>query len=338
MALIHSLNRWEDCERYERHWERLGKRLVRLGHPSPFAVVSPAMLRTDFWHGRRLSAFPAALLRYDLFRHAGLEQWPAVSDYARQMLFWNRRSHEHSLGLESAWHVVEWAEAQAAIRAPEHRASRRPISPLWQDGLVEHLSKEGYNTLTELHAALEGQAYREAAQIMGTAAQNAELGLLPDRRDPRLTVSLPLAFQQAIEEHPALRMEMELIFGAVRAVRLSRPRWPATPSGSPQSRFSSTARPLRRPPTGGLATGHWRGKFAAAVDYFKQGTARRLLRLQPRPRSWRGCGWRRPIWVTVTGSRWKVPCEWVPGVSRQGRTEIGESDSPALPEASGIAS
>lgn len=271
VALIHSLNRWEDCERYERHWERLGKRLVRLGHPSPFAVVSSAMLRTDFWHGRRLSAFPSSLLRYDLFRQASQENWAAVSDYARQMLFWNRRSHEHSLGLESTWHVVEWAEAQAAIRAPEHRASRRPISPLWQDGLAEHLSKEGYNTLTELHAALEGQAYREAAQIMGTAAQNTELGLLPDRRDPRLTVSLPLAFQQAIEEHPALRAEMEVSFGAVGSVRLSE----AAVAGDAERIAAIT---IQLYGTTAAASAHqWlgdralaRGKFAAAMNHFEQ--------------------------------------------------------------------
>lgn len=271
VALIHSLNRWEDCERYERHWERLGKRLVRLGHPSPFAVVSPAMLRTDFWHGRRLSAFPSTLLRYDLFRQASQENWAAVSDYARQMLFWNRRSHEHSLGLELTWHVVEWAEAQAAIRAPEHRASRRPISPLWQDGLAEHLSKEGYNTLTELHAALEGQAYREAAQIMGTAAQNTELGLLPDRRDPRLTVSLPLAFQQAIEEHPALRAEMEESFGAVGSVRLSE----AAVAGDAERIAAIT---IQLYGTTAAASAHqWlgdralaRGNFAAAMNHFEQ--------------------------------------------------------------------
>ncbi len=71
--------------------------------------------------------------------------------------------------------------------------------------VVEELSKETYNVLTELHAVLESKAWDDAAKLIAALDPTAGRGIAPYFDDRALLTSLPVAIQIAREDYPQLR-------------------------------------------------------------------------------------------------------------------------------------
>ncbi|NQT14043.1 MAG: PQQ-like beta-propeller repeat protein, partial [Planctomycetes bacterium] len=84
----------------------------------------------------------------------------------------------------------------------------------------ERLSKEGYNILAELDAALEARAFRDACQVISMSAGIGSVGLLPDDRDPRLWRPFPAAMEATMRDNPALRETMQQEFGPTGKLRV----------------------------------------------------------------------------------------------------------------------
>lgn len=119
--------------------------------------------------------------------------------------------------------LVELAEYWAAEAVAELRGERKVLAPeLAREArhpLSVELSKDGYNLQAEFQVALDDQQYADACRIIA-AASTAELGLLPDFRDPPLYLSLPASIAAAMQDHPGLRQAMNEQFGAAGALRV----------------------------------------------------------------------------------------------------------------------
>jgi hypothetical protein len=218
------------AERLSTRYEQLGLALARQGYSAPFTAVSRAMLRSPLWTDQPLQVFPTRLLRHELFLKLGQNRFEEVQGLCEQIRFWNRGGGREADALP--WidelrravvkHLVYWAETQAAGRPPKE-AGQQAVGPSpWRHPLVVNSSKEGYNLFGEFAAALEGQTYREACQILSSTAQTEGLGLLPDRKDRRLWVSLPVAIELAMRDHSALRQAMEEGFGSLGQLRFKK--------------------------------------------------------------------------------------------------------------------
>lgn len=223
--LSHPAGEFRAAERLGQRLERLGLMLARNGYSGPFTAVSRAMMRLPLWTEQPPSPFLDRLLMYELFAKLGQDRLEEVQELCRQVRYWNRtgrRDAASPLWTARARHLVYWAEAQATGRPPKE-AGPMPVGPSpWRHPLTVHSTKEGYNVFGEFAAALDGQTYREACQIISSAAQTEGLGLLPDRKDRRLWVSLPVAIELAMRDHPPLRQAMEEGFGALGELRVKK--------------------------------------------------------------------------------------------------------------------
>jgi len=211
-------------ERLAQHYQQLGLLLVRQGYDSPFTAISRAMLRSSLWTDHRLPVFYEQLLRQEIFVKLGENRLPELDALCRRVCYWNRtgrRDGDAASWSEQVRHLVFWAESQVTGRAPKD-AEQQVVGPSpWRHPLVVTPTREGYNIFAEFSAALEGQTYREACQILASAAQPASLGLLPDK-DHRLWVSLPVAVALTLREHPPLRQAMQEGFGPLGELRFKK--------------------------------------------------------------------------------------------------------------------
>ncbi len=167
--------------------------------------------------------FSEKLVRQELVTRLGEDRAEEAAEFCRRMRYWSRAEPR---GDKPPWtrelrHFVAWASVQSGRQLPE-KTEENVASPSteWRHPLIERLSREGYNVLADFQAALDGQAYREAAQIISTSVKNEGLGLLPDRRDRRLLVSMPVAVEAAMRDYPALTQAMQEQFGPLSRLRL----------------------------------------------------------------------------------------------------------------------
>ena len=89
-----------------------------------------------------------------------------------------------------------------------------------QNPLVEQIGKEGYNTISEMRAAIDGRACHEACQIVVSMANRNAGELVPDGDDPRLLTSLALAADAEARSSPELLKTLASEFAAVGRLRL----------------------------------------------------------------------------------------------------------------------
>ncbi len=220
-ALLDNASDWAAVERFTTHYERLGRRFARRGAVDVFSMTGRALVRSPFWSERRRPAFSDDLLRHELLAKVAEDRWPEVAELCRRVKHWGRVQEDPPPLGPHAQHLAEWGAAQAAGFVPEPGQEKPAGVPLaWRHPLAEQLSREGYNVLAELEAALEAEAYREACQVISMTARAGTLGLLPDRGDPRLWTSLPLAIDRAMQEHPSLAETMQEEFAALAELRV----------------------------------------------------------------------------------------------------------------------
>lgn len=223
-TLLRSNDEWQGVDRVAFLAERLGLTLTCQGETSPSTRISHLVGRLSFWTQRRLPLFSERLVRQELLARLGEDRLDEVRELCRRMQYWSRP--EPRGGDQPPWtrelrHLVTWASSQSGQQSPAKTEENYNPSPAeWRHPLIERLSREGYNVLAELQAALDGPAYREAAQIISTSVKNESLGLLPHKRDRRLLVSMPVAVETAMREHPALIQAMQEQFGPLGRLRL----------------------------------------------------------------------------------------------------------------------
>ncbi len=231
-------------------YEELGRSVHQEGEPRPYSSLAASLHDAPFWGPAAVSLVPERLVRSEMLQMIYGGNWDLGADLARQIKFWNRTA-DLSLrslppGRENLDRLADWMLINVAFATPDQQPSFVPLANLgddsppqrrlrrrrqderpspprfadWRHPFVEQVSKEGYNILAEFQAALSGDAYEDACQVI-TAAQTAgTLGLLPDAHDSQLFVSLPAAVALAMQDRPELRRTMQEKYGGIGQLRL----------------------------------------------------------------------------------------------------------------------
>lgn len=265
---------WEQADglSFAEHYERLGERLIHEGHADSGRLTADGLLHCPLWTMAPVKVPAESVARYDLLRAIYKDDWEDVARLCRWLRFWNKPSHPHYQafhGRDSLRSMVDLAEAGVQRFAPDQKPLIGTPFPnqetvTWRHPLIEQLSKEGYNVLAEFEAALSGDSYKDACQIVAAASSSGALGLLPDARDRRLLVSLSRAVSLAMREHPQLQKTMITQFGPTGRVRVRQ----AISEGNAAGVLAAT---LQFTGTEAAAEAHaWLGDRALAVGSFVQ--------------------------------------------------------------------
>ena len=200
-----SANQLGDC------YGRLGQSLLRQGDPVPLSTVSAGLLRAAL--AQRMAGRVAwdDLLTAELFPLLYQGRWRQVDELCRRIRLWQEpRRLMNNLPPDEAplAELADWARTKIPRRTSPPQAERPGAGIFWRPLLSPSLSKEGYNALAEVDAALRGQAYGEACQAITATANPLALGIVPDARDRRLLATYPVAIRLMMDREPALRKAM----------------------------------------------------------------------------------------------------------------------------------
>jgi outer membrane protein assembly factor BamB len=152
------------------------------------------------------------LMHAELLALAGDEAWQEGWEFCEQL---KARGQYHTVS------AARWTEAWAARRVPQLVGDDAVLLPAkWRHPLIVEVGKEAFNVVAEFEAALRGKSYRSACRIISSATAKKNLGLLPDRHDPRLLISMRGAVELGMRDHPDLRRTMDTQFGPLGKVRI----------------------------------------------------------------------------------------------------------------------
>ncbi|MCA9117085.1 MAG: PQQ-binding-like beta-propeller repeat protein, partial [Planctomycetaceae bacterium] len=192
--------------------------------------IAAELIAAPIWSSIRMPAIPPELLRKSLLALLERRDWSLVRTTAWRFGFWLTPSHpdpRHRASVRQLEQWLDWADAVAASRLPRDRADTTAAAVIpreWRHPLVMAISREGYNVMAELEAALAGGAWQDACQIISgapeAAAGRGTVGLLPDARDGELLVSLRNRIGLAMEDHPELAAGMKDSFGQSGLLRV----------------------------------------------------------------------------------------------------------------------
>jgi outer membrane protein assembly factor BamB len=165
------------------------------------------------------------LMADQLVEQSQRASWTEVRSAARRALFWTGQGHpDHQPrdGAETLDRLARWARGHAAEAlgvAGEGIEEALPVS--WRHPAQLPLNKEAYNVRAELQAALSTGAYRDAGRIVTALSHREALGLLPDVREPGLQVSLPIALESSLADHPEFAAVMRTEFAELGRLRVA---------------------------------------------------------------------------------------------------------------------
>lgn len=227
-----------------RHYEALGRRLVRESHPEPFTTLLPALLTHPWQTATHLPIVPEMLVRQEMLAQVYADEWDSVQALCDRLRFFSEACHPHVPWPDQRTRLkalVAWANS-TSIRMSLPKTSRDRKKMLAGESfgkkvkkgaekatqlianerhpLLIELSKEGFNTLAEIQSALAEESFSDACQIITAAKPEVTQGLLPDARDPRLLITLPQAVAAALRENPVLQQTMSNQFGPLGLVRV----------------------------------------------------------------------------------------------------------------------
>lgn len=204
----------------------------RDSHTSPTLTSMEALLQSEFdsTYISPLTAQHATALELAALVEAG-DQDARVFRLVDRLAFWNTNSHpSHAWWspVDPVYTNVVWAELAAhRSLSGDEQAERLSLPFRWKtvlkpnrQSLAQRVSKEAYNVMAEFQAAIDGNAFNDACQIIASSATAELLGLLPDGQDRRLLVSFPNAVALAMDRYPLLRSSMNERFGQVGRLRV----------------------------------------------------------------------------------------------------------------------
>ncbi|MBI4606114.1 MAG: PQQ-binding-like beta-propeller repeat protein [Planctomycetes bacterium] len=197
---------------------RLAEAFAREGHPRPFSAVARLLLEAP--GADAPPPLPEPAVRAELYGLVASGSWAEARELCRRLrFFWGSgRGADRRGRLGGLAPLVAWAEARlrsAGSRLAPGPLERGPVHPL-----LEEVSKEGFNALAELRAALAAGAYEDACEVIASAQAPAAAGLLPDSEDPDLFTSFRAAVARAMREHPGLERTLRERFGTAARVRV----------------------------------------------------------------------------------------------------------------------
>jgi outer membrane protein assembly factor BamB len=228
----------------------------KLAADEQLAALNDAMLlATDLRDGQAMRVgLPSRYLALGrtAFEQEGLPPWstiqhtlmsvPAVTSLAQptsvaENLRWelidsvSRKSPAETLELCQAWRffqlqqqapLLEWAEATMRRDAPGAGSERvTRLKDGWRPLLVEEVSKETYNAITDVGSVLESEAWDDAAQMITSMGGETATGVAPWSDDKDLLVSIPVAIRLILDSYPPLSEALQTRFAPVARLRIS---------------------------------------------------------------------------------------------------------------------
>lgn len=190
--------------------ERLGK-LFEEQLPSPdrqdYAAFRRELLNLPTMNRDPMGYFSQERFNAEILMAIQQERWNDILDACETM----RRYYVYdSRKMRSEFPIINWAGG-IAVR---HSNRVNQDTDYLTEGrsttlLVEDLSKEAYNISAELNAALESDAIADACRLITQIPESAAEGLAPSGRDPDHLFSVTAAIQMAVQNHEALKHQME---------------------------------------------------------------------------------------------------------------------------------
>lgn len=147
------------------------------------------------------------------------------------IVFWNSNAHPSRdwwSQVDPIYPTLAWAELRSHDGVDsEVQTARLALPRRWKTTLTperhplaQPVSKEAYNVMAEFQAAVDGDAFKDACQVISSVGAANMIGLLPDSQDGQLLVSFPNAIAMAMDRHPQLRQQMNERFGAIGRLRV----------------------------------------------------------------------------------------------------------------------
>ncbi len=214
--------------------------LLDLWNDNDIAPVRRAYLQRPTTTTAELEANWAAWLQSPVWTHAAIvaPHWDslatalqanafandqqALATIVPDAQFWLSQGHpDHRLRAEGE--VVErlarWSRSAGGLN--DRQSDDAEVFPLgWRHPLQLTVNKEAYNVQSELQSALVGGTFQDAGRIAMNFGLNDGVGLLPDRDDDNLFVSVPVAMATAVRGFPAFGDVLRDEFGPTGMVRV----------------------------------------------------------------------------------------------------------------------
>lgn len=239
----------------------LGASLAAAGKPSCFSAISPGLATAAIQSGEPFSPFPEPLARREIIGLLAGGDADAVRRLEERLAFFGFTAKPRNDVF------FTWADAFAASRLG---GTPQPLAAAWRHPLRRAPGKESLSVQVELAAALAGEEWQDVCRLFDAAAAHDEIDLLPDRDDPDLLVSLPVAVATAMRDEPRLQAAMRENRERIAGLRLLE----ATATGNAAAVETMT---VQFHGTAAAAEGHvWlgdrslaAGRFAAARRHYE---------------------------------------------------------------------
>ncbi len=255
----------------------IGRRYLELGQRKyeeeglpPWSSVRRHAMSVPVMTYLQQPANPDVNLRWELIQTASNRQPDQSMRLLRQIRFFQQQQFAP---------LADWAEASARRDLPGRAAGdlATRLKDSWRHPLVEELSKETYNSLTELQAVLESEAWQDAARMVTSLDPEAAPGVAPYHKDKDLLVSLPVAVRLTLTDYPQLKQALGQQFGTLAKLRIGQ----AMAGGDASALELAT---VQFAGTEAAAEAHrWLGDRALSSGWFERAIAeyRRSTQIQP---------------------------------------------------------
>ncbi|MFN0018149.1 MAG: PQQ-binding-like beta-propeller repeat protein [Pirellulaceae bacterium] len=255
----------------------MGRRYLELGQRKyeeeglpPWSSIRQHAMSVPVATWLQQPANPDVNLRWELIQAATNRKPDDTMQLLRQIRFFQQQQFAP---------LADWAEATARRDLPGRAAGdlATRLKDGWRHPLVEELSKETYNSLTELQAVLESEAWQDAARMVTSLDPEAAPGVAPYHKDKDLLVSLPVAVRLTLADYPQLKQALGQQFGTLAKLRIGQ----AIAGGDASALELAT---VQFAGTEAAAEAHrWLGDRALSSGWFERAIAeyRRSTHIQP---------------------------------------------------------
>jgi len=204
-------------------YARLGRSLLAEKFDRPLTALSASLMRAPISQHEYEAVRLPELLMGELIPLMYRNDRQQIARLCGRIRLWQgHRRRSGSLPDEEQMlaHISDWAASMIRWDGLPSgyipRGSAGELRPL----AMPQISREGYTVLADLQAALQGQALKDACQIILAQTDPFAFGLTPDSNDHRLLVAFPTAIRLMFQRNPALQRTMSESFAAVGRMRL----------------------------------------------------------------------------------------------------------------------
>ena len=204
-------------------YARLGRSLLAEKFDRPLSAVSASLMRAPIsQHEYEAVGLPELLMGEVIPLMYRNDRQQLARLCSRIRLWQGHRRRSGSLPDEEQMlaHISDWAAStirwEGLPSGYMPRGAAGELRPL----AMPQMSREGYTVVADLQAALQGQALKDACQIILAQTDPFAFGLTPDSYDHRLLVAFPTAIRLLFQRNPALQRTMSESFAPVGRMRL----------------------------------------------------------------------------------------------------------------------